>query len=372
MTSGLSIAGATHRFAYDGAPTLDDVTLHVSPGECVALLGPSGSGKTTLLRAVAGLARLQSGRVRHDGEDLTGVAPEARGMSMVFQRPLLFPHLSVMDNVAFPGRVRGASRRTARVDAQRFLELVGMEGFAGRDVRALSGGQQQRVALARALAARPRVLLLDEPFAALDASTRDNVHELLLELRTVLEPSVLLVTHDHEEASTLADSIAVLVGGRLVQHAPVGLIYRQPVDVGVYRLLGGLTEIPGVVHDGQHHSTALGWLDLPPECGVGDGAATLLVRHEQVRLTAAADPDATVTATVESVRRRGTRQRITLDAAGERLVADDCAPESAGPGDVVGLVVPSGALWAVSGVASGSPEQSGVPTGLPLGTAVNP
>ena len=245
MTGGLTLAGITRRFTPDQPAALAEVDLHVPPGSCTALLGPSGSGKTTLLRAAAGLDPVDAGSVHLDGRDLARVAPERRSMAMVFQRPLLFPHLTVRDNVAFPGRATGLSRREARDEAMRFLHLVGLPQLADRDVRALSGGQQQRVALARALAARPKALLLDEPFAALDPTLRAEMHELLLELRAVLEPTVLLVTHDHEEASALADDVAVLIAGRLVQNDPVDIVYRRPAGVEVHRLLGGVNELPG-------------------------------------------------------------------------------------------------------------------------------
>ena len=285
---------------------------------------------------------------------------------MVFQRPLLFPHLTVRDNVAFPGRATGLSRREARDEAMRFLHLVGLPQLADRDVRALSGGQQQRVALARALAARPKALLLDEPFAALDPTLRAEMHELLLELRAVLEPTVLLVTHDHEEASALADDVAVLIAGRLVQNDPVDIVYRRPVGVEVHRLLGGVNELPGRVDRGVHHS-ALGALRLPAGATSASGQALLLVRHEQLRLTAADDPAASLVVTVEMVRQRGGRRVVTVGRDRARLVAEVAAAEPIRPGDVVGVVVPAEAVWPVQEQASG---QTATPvSGLASGQA---
>ncbi len=361
MTGGLTLAGITRRFTPDQPAALVDVNLHVPTGSCTALLGPSGSGKTTLLRAAAGLDPVDAGSVQLDGRDLAGVAPERRSMAMVFQRPLLFPHLTVRDNVAFPGRATGLSRREAREEAMRFLHLVGLPQLAGRDVRALSGGQQQRVALARALAARPKALLLDEPFAALDPSLRAEMHELLMELRAVLEPTVLLVTHDHEEASALADDVAVLTGGRLVQHDPVDIVYRRPAGVEVHRLLGGVNELPGRVDGGVHHS-ALGAIRLPAGATPASGQALLLVRHEQLRLTAADDPAASLVATVEMVRQRGGRRVVRVGRDRVWLVAEVAASDPIRPGDVVGVVVPAEAVWPVQDQTSG---QTPVPASCP-------
>ena len=178
MTGHLQVQGLRRDFL--GAPgVLDGVDLEVPPGGCVALLGPSGGGKTTLLRLVAGLDTPDAGRVVLDGQDLGRVPPERRRTALVFQQPRLFPHLSVRDNVAFPLVVDHTPRRPARTEADRFLHLVGAADLSARRPDSLSGGQQQRVALARALAAGPDVLLLDEPFSALDPAVRVDMHRLL-------------------------------------------------------------------------------------------------------------------------------------------------------------------------------------------------
>ncbi len=360
MTSGLSLRGITRRFAADQPAALTDVDLDVAAGSCTALLGPSGSGKTTLLRAAAGLEPAAAGSVQLAGRDLARVPPERRGMAMVFQRPLLFPHLTVRDNVAFPGRAAGLTRQHAREEAARFLDLVGLSGLAGRDVRALSGGQQQRVALARALAAHPQALLLDEPFAALDPALRQEMLDLLLELRAVLEPTVLMVTHDHEEASAVADEIAVLIDGRLVQHDAVDTVYRQPAGVEVHRLLGGVNELPGAVRDGMHES-AFGRVPLPDAARRAAGPSLLLVRHEQLRLTVPDHPTAHLVATVETVRQRGGRQVVSMASERSRLVAEVATADGVRPGDVVGLAVPTEAVWPVPMPRSGSDSWPATP-----------
>ena len=346
MSEELRVLGLTRTYVRGGAPALDLVDLDVEAGSCVALLGPSGSGKSTLLRAVAGLEPIDAGRVELGGADLAGVPAERRGMSMVFQRPMLFPHLTVLDNVAFPRRARGVPRRQAADDARRFLDLVSLGDLATRDVRALSGGQEQRVALARALAARPRVLLLDEPFAALDPALRAEMHELLVELRAVLELTVLLVTHDHEEASSLADSVAVLLDGRLVQHDATDRIYSRPAGVAVHRLLGGLTEVAGTVRDGRHHSP-FGGVALPRACTAADGPGTLLVRHERVGVTRPGAPEATVTGVVVAVRRRGSRRLVLVEREGAAITAETSVGTVLRAGDHVGLAIAPDAIWCV-------------------------
>lgn len=349
MSGGmLRLTGLTRVHDRSAVPALAGFDLEVPAGSCAAVLGPSGSGKSTVLRLTAGLDEPTAGSVHLDGTDLAGVVPERRGMAMVFQRPLLFPHLTVRDNVAFADRVRGVPRRAARRRAEEFLALVRLEGFGDRAARALSGGQEQRVALARALAAGPRVLLLDEPFSALDAHLREEMHELLADLRMRLDPTILLVTHDSDEADALADSVAVLDGGRLLQSGPMGELYTRPASLAVSRLLGGRTEVAGTVRSGVHRSP-LGALALPGE--VPDGAAVLVVRHEAVRVTTAADPAADAVGTVVRARRRGIRTLVTVEVPGDGGTASvdaELEPGQEPPtGRTVGLRLPVAARWAV-------------------------
>ncbi|TQN40921.1 putative spermidine/putrescine transport system ATP-binding protein [Blastococcus colisei] len=367
MSGGsLKLTGLTRVHRPGQRPALDDFSLDVPAGSCVAILGPSGSGKSTVLRLTAGLDEPTAGTVRVDGADLAGVVPERRGMAMVFQRPLLFPHLSVRDNVAFADRVRGVPRRTARRRAEEFLELVQLGGYGGRPARALSGGQEQRVALARALAAEPRVLLLDEAFSALDAALREEMHELLGDLRMRLDPTILLVTHDHAEADALADTAAVLDEGVLLQTGPMRSLYARPASLAVCRLLGGRTEVTGVVREGRHESP-LGTLELPAR--VPDGPAVLVVRHEAVTVTSPADGDCV--GTVVRLRRRGLRSLVTVEVtgdggaggAGTASVDAELGPgEDVPPGATVGLRLPVADRWVVATPAgtTGSPTTAAV------------
>ncbi|MFC9830060.1 ABC transporter ATP-binding protein [Streptomyces albogriseolus] len=215
-----------------------DIALTAAPGDVVALLGPNGAGKTTALRALAGLAPLTGGRLRLDGTDLARTPPESRPVGVVFQDYLLFPHLTALDNVAFGPRCRGAGKGEARARAAAWLERMGLAGHAGAKPRRLSGGQAQRVALARALATEPRLLLLDEPLAALDARTRLEVRARLRRHLADFEAVAILVTHDPLDAMVLADRLVVVEHGRVVQEGAPADIARHPRTEYIAQLVG--------------------------------------------------------------------------------------------------------------------------------------
>ncbi|MDJ0358282.1 ABC transporter ATP-binding protein [Paenarthrobacter sp. PH39-S1] len=344
MIPAVRVEGLSKSFPGTGAPVLDDVNLTVEARSCTALLGPSGAGKSTLLRAISGLERPDAGRVLVGGQDMAGVGPEHRGMAMVQQRPLLFPHLNVLDNVAFAGTVRGVAKRAARADAAGFLELVQLAGFGPRPVAALSGGQAQRVAIARALAARPAVLLLDEPFSALDPELRSVMHDLLAQLRRSVNPTVLMVTHDRSEAAAVAEKIALFSGGRMLQHDSVERMYSRPVSLEASRLMGGANEIPGTVRNGCHHS-ALGALRLPGDTTWPPGPGILLVRQESIEVGPGNGPG--LHATVSGLRVLGPRRLVSVDAAGVLLRAEIPWGRALAAGDTVTLSIPTSALAVV-------------------------
>jgi thiamine transport system ATP-binding protein len=232
----------------------------VADGSVVALLGPSGCGKSTLLRAVAGLEPPAAGRVCWDGADLAGVPVHRREFGLVFQDGQLFPHRDVAGNVAFGLGMRGVPRASARERVAELLDLVGLAGYEARRSTELSGGEQQRVALARALAPRPRLLLLDEPLSALDRALRE---QLALDLARVLTgTTALVVTHDHDEAFTLADHVAVMRAGRIVQTGPPTKVWREPADEETARFLGCGAFVPATVHNGVA-TCELGAVELP-------------------------------------------------------------------------------------------------------------
>ena len=217
---------------------LDDVTVDVPTGSLTALLGPSGSGKSTLLRVIAGLESPDAGEIRLAGEDATVLAPQKRGVGFVFQHYAAFKHMTVRDNVAFALTIRKRPRQEIRERVDELLELVQLSGFADRFPSKLSGGQRQRMALARALAAKPRVLLLDEPFGALDARVRAELRDWLRRLHEEVHVTTVFVTHDQEEAMEVADRVAVLDRGRLEQVGAPAELYDAPASEFVLRFVG--------------------------------------------------------------------------------------------------------------------------------------
>ncbi|WP_116047267.1 ABC transporter ATP-binding protein [Amycolatopsis palatopharyngis] len=274
----LLVDGATVR--YGAFTAVEDVRLEIADAEVLALLGPSGSGKSTLLRAITGLEPLTAGAVRWDGADLSAVPVHRRGFGLVFQDGQLFPHRDVAGNIAFGLRMHGvaAERRASRTTE--LLGLVGLSGYERRRVTGLSGGEAQRVALARALAPEPRLLLLDEPLSGLDAGLREQLAIDLADLLRTAKITTLLVTHDQEEAFTLADRVAVLDGGRIRQVGSVHEVWTRPVDEGVARFLGVTTVLDAEVSGGIARS-ALGEVPL---AGHPDGPVRLGLRPSGVRV----------------------------------------------------------------------------------------
>lgn len=256
---GIKIEHLVKRFGSFAA--LDDVSLDIRKGELLALLGPSGSGKTTLLRVIAGLEQADSGRVLFDGEDATRLTVQARRAGFVFQHYALFRHLTVEENIAFGLRVRKGRDRvpdaTIRTRVAELLSLVQLEGFGTRYPAQLSGGQRQRVALARALAIEPRVLLLDEPFGALDAQVRRDLRRWLRELHDRTGLTTIFVTHDQEEALELADRVAILNRGRIEQLGSPADAYDMPASPFVYSFVGAVNRVPAQWDGGALHVAGL-------------------------------------------------------------------------------------------------------------------
>jgi iron(III) transport system ATP-binding protein len=273
----IGITGLTQNFGPVRA--LDDVSLDIAPGEIVCLLGHSGCGKSTLLRLVAGLQEPDAGSIVIGGIEVAGprrfVEPERRGVGLMVQDYALFPHLSVLDNVAF-GLARPSSRE-ARAGALAALDRVGMRPFASRFPHMLSGGEQQRVALARALAPGPKVLLLDEPFSNLDRRTAVRVRHETIGLLEGAQATVIIVTHDPEEAMHLADRIVLMEGGRIVQVGSPEDLYRRPATLFAARFFGELNELDGVCREGSIE-TALGRFDAP---GLEEGTSVVVCFRPQ-------------------------------------------------------------------------------------------
>ncbi|MGN6575813.1 MAG: ABC transporter ATP-binding protein [Nocardioides sp.] len=243
----LSVRDVTVRF--EETVAVDHVSLELPRGEVLAVLGPSGCGKSTLLRAVAGLESLETGTVSYDGQDLARVPTHRRGFALMFQDGQLFPHQSVGANVGYALRVRHRPRAQVAARVEELLELVGLPGHADRAPATLSGGERQRVALARALAVEPRLLLLDEPLSALDRSLRERLAGDLRSILVSAGTTALLVTHDQEEAFAVADRMAVMRAGRVVQAGTLDEVWRSPVDGHVATFLGYATVLDGPAAD---------------------------------------------------------------------------------------------------------------------------
>jgi len=285
-TPALDLREVSHR--YGDILAVDRLSLSVGEGEVMCLLGPSGCGKTTVLRLAAGLEALQEGEIAIAGQTVAGAGmsspPETRGVGLVFQDFALFPHLSVADNVAFGLQSVPAADREARV--LRALGDVGMANQAGRFPHMLSGGQQQRVALARALVAWPSVVLLDEPFSGLDARLRDQVRDQTLHALMESQAATLMVTHDAEEAMFMADRIAVMCDGRIVQTGTPDDLYCHPGTAFVAQLFGEVNHLSASVRGGKVE-TPFG--PLPADELADGSAAEILIRPEALRLSQAAD-----------------------------------------------------------------------------------
>jgi len=239
----LSIRDLTVRFGATVA--VDDVSLELDTGQVLAVLGPSGCGKSTLLRAVAGLEPTYTGSIAYDGHDLAGTPTHKRGFALMFQDGQLFPHQSVARNIGYPLRLRHASRTCVEGTVTELLELVGLPGLGDRMPTTLSGGERQRVALARALAVSPRLLLLDEPLSALDANLRERLAGDLRDIVRRAGTTALLVTHDQEEAFAVADRMAVMRDGRVVQSGTLDEVWRHPVDRDTAAFLGYASVLDG-------------------------------------------------------------------------------------------------------------------------------
>ena len=358
------------RKAFGATAVLAGVDLRVTAGSLTAVLGPSGSGKTTLLRILAGFERADGGQVCIGGDCVDGpgrwLAPERRRVGYVPQEGLLFPHLSVSANVAF-GLPRGRERATR---VEQLLELVGLPGLGNRRPHELSGGQQQRVALARALAPRPRIVLLDEPFASLDRGLRQSLREDVRQVLKAEHTTAVLVTHDQDEALSIADVVAVLRAGRVVQAGTPRELYDSPADAEVAAFVGMANFVPGTMVDGDNADTPLGALCLDCPARIPAGArATILIRPEQLAIRPPERcPEGCPVAAVSRVDYHGHEAvvRLQLQSSGARPGTDLVArvpagaAEAARPGDVVGVMV-QGGVHVLAGSDEGSHDGDPTP-----------
>lgn len=292
---------------------LNDITLDIPSGELVALLGPSGCGKTTLLRIIAGLETPDAGSIHFHGKDTTHDDVRERQVGFVFQHYALFRHMTVFENVAFGLRVRPKATRPSDAEissrVHELLQLVQLDWLADRYPPQLSGGQRQRIALARALAVEPKVLLLDEPFGALDAKVRKELRRWLRRLHDELHVTSVFVTHDQEEALEVADRIVVMNKGKVEQIGSPDHVYQQPANAFVYQFLGNVNHYPVQVNNGQ---AQIGQHLYASEAGVQDGQAVAYIRPHDLEISKTEQKHSTFKAQVSYVHPVGRLVRVEL------------------------------------------------------------
>ena len=310
-------------FNYPGSTAgVFGIDLTISEGELLAVIGASGCGKSTLLRLIAGFLVPDRGSIRINGKDVAGTPPRQRNLGVVFQNYSLFPHMTAWMNVAYPLKVRKTPGRERRKEAMLALERVGLEAYAERYPAELSGGQQQRVALARALVFRPCALLLDEPLSALDAALRPRMRDEIRRLQRQYGIAALHITHDQEEALSMADRVAVMEAGRLVQVATPHALYDSPASRSVAAFVGHANLWPGEAEGPDTVSTPLGLIHTPPHGHSKGTQLTVMVRPEWVKLGPAADGKNTFGGKVVLDRFLGPIRRFDLAVEGGVVVGE--------------------------------------------------
>lgn len=338
----LVLKDLTRRFA--DVVAVNKVNLEVQSGELVAFLGPSGCGKTTTLRMITGLLVPTDGQILFDGKSVLTVPTEKRGAVMVFQKHLLFPTMNVGDNVGFGLRMRGVPKAEREARVREMLALVKLPGFEKRQAHELSGGQQQRVALARGLIIEPKVLLLDEPLANLDANLRLEMRELIRSIQQKLKITTIFVTHDQEEAVMLADRIALMFDGVLQQYDTPHAFYERPRTMQVARFFRNENLLKGT-KEGDIVHTALGTLTIhPQQHSFPDGNVLLTVRPENIQLYPTTNENQLQGAILSKVY-MGTHTQLQIDLAGQIWHITASANSDVRVGDVMSIGLPKERIW---------------------------
>ncbi|MBK8481497.1 MAG: ABC transporter ATP-binding protein [Proteobacteria bacterium] len=315
------VSNLTKAYAKGGALAVENVSFAAPPGAITALLGPSGAGKSTVLRMIAGLEVADGGSIAIEGQDVSGLPVRRRGVGFVFQSYALFDHLSVRRNIGFGLELRRLGRRAIDARVEELLSMVRLEGLGARYPAQLSGGQRQRVAFARALAVRPRVLLLDEPFGALDARVRHELRQWLHELHHETGLTTLMVTHDQGEALELAEHVVVMFDGRVAQAASPAAIYDEPATPQVAAFVGGANVLSGTVRDGRVEAGTVA-LRVPEGAQEGDAVHAVVRPHDVKVARLASGAGQVIEARVARLRRVGgqVKLQLTLDGGAQLLV----------------------------------------------------
>jgi ABC-type Fe3+/spermidine/putrescine transport system ATPase subunit len=339
----LSIRGLTKRYAGQESAAIDGLSLEIESGSLVALLGPSGCGKTTTMKMIAGLLEPTSGDILFGDKSILDIAPERRGAVMVFQNYLLFPYMSIAQNVGYGLKMRKIDQATIDRRVGEMLELVKLPGLGERRPKELSGGQQQRIALARALIVKPNLLLLDEPLSNLDAHLRFEMRDLIREIQQEMGITTLFVTHDQEEAAVLSDKIALILHGKLQQYDTPMSFYDAPISREIADFFGGVNFLPGAQAGGQFTSD-LSTFNAPRGITSGNGIAT--IRPEDIRI-AEGDGENVVTGTVASHVYLGTHSRLKVQVDNYliHVITDADVIKTYGDGAQIKLLFPSHKIW---------------------------
>ncbi|MEP6721096.1 MAG: ABC transporter ATP-binding protein [Variovorax sp.] len=342
---------------YGSSTAVDGISLDVEHGEFISLLGPSGCGKTTTLKCLAGFETIDGGRILFDGRDVAQLPPEERDIGMVFQSYALFPHMTVAGNLAFGLEMRGKPRAEIDERVRAVLDLVQLGGMGGRYPRELSGGQQQRVALARALVIEPKILLLDEPLANLDATLRDEMRTFIRDLQKRVGISTLYVTHDQAEAMTMSDRVVVMFGGHIAQADTPEAVYDRPASAEVARFVGQANIVEGVVEARAEGApmvrSPLGMLPLPHGVTLARGArVSIMARPQAIGLSAPGDVLAAgfapIGGAITARYFHGPFIDYRVTVGDQTLTVQTPAPARHQPGDAVTLVFDPARLWAVA------------------------
>jgi len=334
---------------YGSSTAVNGISLDIEHGEFISLLGPSGCGKTTTLKCLAGFEAIDDGRILFDGRDVAQLPPEQRDIGMVFQNYALFPHMTVAGNLAFGLEMRAKPKAEITERVRAVLDLVQLGGLGARYPRELSGGQQQRVALARALVIEPKILLLDEPLANLDATLRDEMRTFIRDLQKRVGISTLYVTHDQAEAMTMSDRVVVMFGGQIAQVDTPEAVYDRPASAAVARFVGQANVVEGIVGANGERviESPLGPLPMPQQLGMTSGTpVSVIARPQAIALTAVA-AGTPLAGTVAARYFHGAFIDYRIAVGDQMLNVQAAPPALHNPGDAVALGFDPARLWAV-------------------------